>query len=140
MYSPPIMDTRCIMSDQREANKELVRNFYDLSLNQKRPEEAVRKYLGPVYRQHNPGAGNGAEAFVAFVREFTKDYPLLHFDFRRFIAEGDLVAVHSHLIRQPGERGVAVMDIFRVDNGRVVEHWDVLQEIPETSANQNTMF
>jgi len=121
-------------------NKTIVRDFYHLALNLKKPEEAVAKYLGPCYRQHNPGAGDGPAAFIAFVRGFTAAFPGLSFDFRRIIAEGDLVAVHSHLVRSPGDRGVAVMDIFRVENGRIVEHWDVLQEIPESAANTNTMF
>jgi len=129
-----------VMNDPGTANKELVRNFYHLALNLKRPEEAVAKYLGPYYRQHNPGAADGGMAFIAFVRGFTGAFPDCVFDFRRFIAEGDLVVVHSHLVRKPGDRGVAVMDIFRIENNRIVEHWDVLQEIPESSANSNTMF
>jgi len=128
------------MKDLREINKELVKNYYELSLNQKKPEEAVAKYLGPYYRQHNPGAGDGGEAFIGFVHVFAKMFPTLHFDFKRFIAEGDLVMVHSHLIRQPGDRGVAVMDIFRIEDNKIVEHWDVLQEIPEKAENNNTMF
>ena len=118
----------------------MVREYYHLALNLRRPEEAVKKYLGPYYRQHNPGAADGADAFIAFVKGFTGAFPLLRFDFKRFVAEGDLVVVHSHLIRQPGDRGVAVMDMFRIENGKIVEHWDVLQEIPEASANSNTMF
>jgi predicted SnoaL-like aldol condensation-catalyzing enzyme len=98
------------------------------------------KIHGQYYRQHNPGAADGADAFIAFVHGFTGAYPGLHFDFRRFVAEGDLVVVHSHLAREPGDRGMAVMDIFRIENNRIVEHWDVLQEIPVLSANENTMF
>ena len=128
------------MNDQTETNKEMVRNFYHLSLNLKKPEEATAKYLGPYYRQHNPGAADGAEAFIAFVKGFTGLFPRLRFDFKRFIAEGNLVVVHSHLVRNPGDRGVAVMDIFRIENNKIVEHWDVLQEVPETAANRNTMF
>ena len=128
------------MKSQNERNKELVRDFYHLSLNLKKPEEAVEKFLGPYYRQHNPGAADGAEAFVAFVHGFTGAFPSLRFDFKRFIAEGDLVVVHSHLLRQQGDHGVAVMDIFRIENNKIVEHWDVLQEIPESSVNSNTMF
>jgi predicted SnoaL-like aldol condensation-catalyzing enzyme len=128
------------MADQQEANKAMVRNFYHTALNLAKPEEAVKSYLGPYYRQHNPGAGDGADAFIAFVKGFTAAYPHLRFDFKRFIAEGDLVVVHSHLVRQPGDRGMAVMDIFRIENQKIVEHWDVLQEIPATSANTNTMF
>jgi predicted SnoaL-like aldol condensation-catalyzing enzyme len=77
-----------------EKNKKTVREFYDMALNQKKPEEAVSKYVGKVYRQHNPNAGDGGEAFISFVKGFVKQYPELHFDFKRFIAEGDLVVVH----------------------------------------------
>jgi len=128
------------MKDERENNKKTVEEFYNLSLNLGKPDEAVAKYLGSYYRQHNPGAADGAEAFVAFVRGFRGAFPHLRFEFRRFIAENDLVAVHSHLVRNPGDRGVAVMDMFRIENGKIVEHWDVLQDIPETAANNNTMF
>ena len=128
------------MNNQTESNKKIVRDFYHMAMNQKRPEEAVALYLGAEYRQHNPEAGDGAGPFIAFVKGFTTAFPSLFFDFRQFIAEGDLVVVHSHLVRKPGDRGVAVMDIFRVEKGRIVEHWDVLQEIPEKAANVNTMF
>ncbi len=128
------------MQKALESNKAAVREFYDLALNEKRPEEAVRKYLGARYRQHNPTAGDGAGPFVDFVKGFASAYPSLRFDFKRFIAEGDMVVVHSHLVRQPGDRGMAVVDLFRLENGKIVEHWDVLQEVPEHPANGNTMF
>ena len=128
------------MNDQTEENKELVRNFYHLSLNLKKPEEATAKYLGPYYRQHNPGAGDGAEPFIAAVKGLTKTFPELSMEPKRIVAEGDIVVLHSHLILKPGDRGRAVVDIFRLENGKIVEHWDVVQEVPETSANDNTMF
>lgn len=128
------------MTDRNERNRILVREFYHLAMNLRSPEEAAAKYLGPHYKQHNPGAADGDAAFIAFVRDFLKTYPALTFEFKRFIAEGDLVAVHSHLVRNAGDRGVAVMDIFRIENDLIVEHWDVLQEIPAAAANTNTMF
>ncbi len=128
------------MTQQNETNKDLVREYYDLSLNKGKPEEATKKFLGPYYRQHNPGAADGASAFINFVHGFRRAYPELRFEFKRFIADGDLVAVHSHLVRQPGDRGIAVMDIFRIESGKIVEHWDVLQDIPEHAENNNTMF
>jgi predicted SnoaL-like aldol condensation-catalyzing enzyme len=128
------------MTDQPEANKRAVSEFYDLAFNQKQPEEAVRRYVGPYYRQHNPQAGDGPEPFIQFVRGFMQAFPDLKVEPKRQIAEGDLVVVHSHLVRQPGDRGMAVMDIFRLENGKIVEHWDVLQEVPEQAANPNTMF
>jgi predicted SnoaL-like aldol condensation-catalyzing enzyme len=123
-----------------ETNKASVKAFYDLAFNQRQPEEAVRQYVGASYRQHNPMAGDGPEPFIGFVKWFTSENPELRVEFKRFIAEGDLVVVHSHMIPAPGARGTAVMDIFRLDDGKIVEHWDVVQEVPEKAANANTMF
>ena len=123
--------------DQNKAN---VKAFYDLAFNQRQPEEAVKRYVGSSYRQHNPMAGDGPESFIGFVKWFTGENPQMRFDFKRFIADGDLVSVHSHLRLSPEARGTAVMDIFRLENGKIVEHWDVLQDVPEQAANQNTMF
>ncbi len=128
------------MNDPLEVNKKIVREYTELAFNQRKPEEAVAKYLGPYYRQHNPGAIDGSEAFIGFVKWFAQTYPSFHVDLKRIIAEGDLVVTHSQYVRAPGERGMAVVDIFRLENGKVVEHWDVAQEIPEKSANNNTMF
>jgi predicted SnoaL-like aldol condensation-catalyzing enzyme len=128
------------VTDQQEFNKALVRDFYDLAMNLKRPEEAAAKYLVPGYRQHNPGAGDGPGPFVAFMKGFFQAFPSVHIEFIRFIAEGELVVVHSHIVRQPGDRGIAAMDIFRIRDDIVVEHWDVLQDVPESAANSNTMF
>ena len=128
------------MNDQLEANKTNVREYYNLAFNLKKPEEAVAKYMGPYYRQHNPQAPDGPEAFISFVRGFAQAFPSMKVDMKRMIAEGDLVMVHSHLVREPGDRGMAAADIFRLEDGKIVEHWDILQEIPESSANNNTMF
>jgi predicted SnoaL-like aldol condensation-catalyzing enzyme len=124
-----------------EDKKRIVREFYDLAFNQKQPEEAVKRYLGPTYRQHNPLAGDGAEPFIGFVHWITRANPELRIDIKRMVAEGDLVVVHSHQRPAPAARGKAVMDIFRLDNnGKIVEHWDVLQDVPEKAENANTMF
>ena len=128
------------MNDQLEANKTIIREWHELALNQRKPEEAVAKYLGPNYRQHNPGAADGAEPFIAAVKGFAQNYPDLRMEPKRIVAEGNYVVLHSHLILKPGDRGMAVVDIFRLENGKIVEHWDVVQEVPETSANNNTMF
>lgn len=128
------------MSSPLESNKATVREFYDLAFNQRKPEEAVSMYVGRVYRQHNPGAGDGPGPFVEFVNGFTTAYPGLEVKFKRFLAEGDLVAVHSQFVREPNDRGLAVMDMFRLEDGKIVEHWDAIQEVPEAAANPNTMF
>ncbi len=128
------------MDDQLKANKKIVLEWNDLAINQRMPEEAIARYLGPFYRQHNPGAADGPEPFIGFVKRFAQNFPIFRVVPKRIIAEGDYVVLHSHLIRKPGDRGVAVVDIFRLEKGKIVEHWDVLQEVPETSANKNTMF
>jgi len=128
------------MNNQLEENKRIVRAWHELAIDQRKPEEAVAKYLGPNYRQHNPGAGDGPDPFIETVKRFVQTFPDLRMEPKRIIAEGDYVVLHSHLILKPGDRGRAVVDIFRLENGKIVEHWDVVQEVPETSANNNTMF
>ena len=123
-----------------QQNKETVQAFYDLAFNQRKPEEAVQRYVGAYYRQHNPMAGDGPTPFIGFVKWITSEHPALRMEFKRFIAEDDLVTVHTHMVPAPGARGTAVMDIFRLENGKIVEHWDVLQDVPERAQNQNTMF
>src|ERR1041385_4321310 len=97
-----------------ETNKANVRAFYDLAFNERKPEEAVRRYVGASYRQHNPMAGDGPDPFIGFVKWFTTENPELRVEFKRFIAEGDLVAVHCHIIPAPSARGTAAIDIFRL--------------------------
>lgn len=128
------------MSTQAETNKTIVREFYKLAFNEHKAAEAAARYLGADYRQHNPGAPDGAQVFVSFVSGFVKAFPALRVDFKRLVAEGDLVVLHSHFVRSPDDRGMAVADIFRLDGGKVVEHWDVMQEVPASAANANTMF
>ncbi len=128
------------MNELLEANKRTIQDYSQLAFNQREPEEAVGKYQGPYYRQHNPGSPDGPEPFIHVVTWLAQKYPSFRLELKRIAAEGDLVVTHSHLIREPGDRGMAVVDIFRLENGRVVEHWDVVQEVPEKSANDNTMF
>lgn len=128
------------MADAVAANKRIVREFYDLAFNQKKPADAAAKYLGKVYRQHNPGAGDGPDAFVAFVTGFVKAHPALRFELKTLVADGDHVVTHTRMTLDAADRGTAVMDIFRLENGKIVEHWDVMQQIPAQSANNNSMF
>jgi predicted SnoaL-like aldol condensation-catalyzing enzyme len=122
-------------------NKATVVAYYTTAFNDKKPEEAVAKYGGPVYIQHNPLAADGFQAFIDFVKAYTGANPQLHVDIKRVIGECDLVVTHSHITTSPSDRGQAVADIFRLNRkGKVVEHWDVIQPVPETSANDNTMF
>ena len=126
------------MTDLDE-NKRRVRSFYEEAFNGGDPEGAVKRYLGNQYIQHNPQGADGPEAFIGFVSG-SVEFPQLNLDIKRMIAEGDLVVTHSNLKNSPEDRGSAVVDLFRVENGKIVEHWDVVQPIPEQAANDNTMF
>ena len=122
-----------------EANKKAVLEFYDKALNQK-DFDAASKYGGPHYIQHNPGAPDGIEGFKAFITIRKEKFPNAKSEIKRAFADGDYVILHVHAVREPGERGNAIVDIFRLENGKIVEHWDVVQPIPENPANNNTMF
>jgi predicted SnoaL-like aldol condensation-catalyzing enzyme len=128
------------MAGAVESNKALVADFLDLAFNQHRPAEAATRYLGQTFRQHDPNLGDGPAPFVAFLTEYARAYPALKMTVRHVVAEGNLVVVHGHLLRKPSDRGLATVHIFRVSEGRIVEHWDAIQEVPPAAANENTMF
>ncbi|WP_329583191.1 nuclear transport factor 2 family protein [Streptomyces sp. NBC_01361] len=124
---------------QLEHNKQVVVDYYQTAFGGN-PEKAVADHFGDRYIQHNPAAADGPEAFIGFVRWLRGEYPDLSLDIKRVIAEGDMVVTHSHLVLKPGEPGRALADYFRLENGKVVEHWDVSQDVPTQSANPNGMF
>ena len=124
---------------QQEANKKIVVDFYDKAINQK-DFEAASKHLGSRYTQHNPNAADGPEGLKAFLQFLKEKFPNSRSEIKRVFADGDYVIVHVHAVREPGTRGNAIVDIFKLENGKVVEHWDVVQPIPEKAANTNGMF
>lgn len=128
-------------ADTLARNKENVAAFYELAFNQHKLEEAVAKYVAEPYIQHNPGVADGGKAFIDAFAPFLKEHPQSHADIKRVVAEGDLVVVHVHSQTAPDDRGEAVIDIFRLDeNGKIVEHWDVAQPVPEKTVSGHTMF
>ena len=133
--------TSAIAADaaQMEANKKTVVALYEAALNKKDFEEAS-KYLGPRYTQHNPTAPDGPEGLKGFIAFLKDKFPNGKSEIKRVFADGDYVILHVHAVREPGTRGTAIVDIFKLENGKIVEHWDVAQPIPENPANGNTMF
>ncbi|WP_296352424.1 ester cyclase [Ramlibacter sp.] len=125
--------------DDREANKRKVLVFYDAALNQKNIDEAVT-YFGPHFINHNPRSKDGIEGFRSLMDGMKMQFPGLRSDVKRVFADGDFVVLHVHVKPQPEEAGLAIMEIFRLEHGKIVEHWDVRQPIPETAANTNGMF
>ena len=124
---------------QMEANKKAVVAFYETAINQK-DFDAAAKFLGPRYTQHNPVAADGPEGLKGFLAFLREKFPNAKSEIKRVCADGDFVIVHVHAVREPGTRGNAIIDIFKLENGKVVEHWDVTQPVPEKAANNNGMF
>jgi predicted SnoaL-like aldol condensation-catalyzing enzyme len=120
--------------------KEVVTKFMTEFYLEKRVREAFETWVEPGYIQHNPMAATGREAAIAFLEPFLRDHPDTTYSIKRIIADGNLVAVHSHARFTPGDRGLAVVDILRVDHCKIAEHWDVVEPVPEKSANSNGMF
>lgn len=125
--------------DQLTRNKQLVLAFYHKIIGEK-DYEGARQYMGAEYRQHAPYATDGHAGIAQWVRTFKETWPQHRYEVKKVIAEGDLVVLHLHGMNGPNPHGESVVDIFRIENGKVVEHWDVIQPIPESADNANTMF
>jgi predicted SnoaL-like aldol condensation-catalyzing enzyme len=124
---------------QLETNKRIATEFYDAAINRK-DFAAASQYLGSRYTQHNPTAADGPDGLRGFIDFLKARYPNQRGEIKRVIAEGDLVVLHVHSTRGDDTPGRAIVDIFRIENGKIVEHWDVIQDIPAQPANQNGMF
>ena len=127
------------MNQKLEQNKKNAIAFYKMAY-EGNPKKAVDLYVGDEYIQHNPLVGDGTQPFVDYFDRMAREYPNKSIEFVRVIAEDDLVALHTHQI-WPGNDEYVTMDFFRFDNNdKIVEHWDAIQQIPQSSANPNTMY
>ena len=124
---------------QERANKQAVIEFYNKALNDK-DYAAASRYLGDRYTQHNPTAKDGPEGLKGFIQFLRDKFPQSHSDIVQSFADGDYVILHVRSIRTPGTAGRAIFDLFKLEKGKVVEHWDAVQDIPASSANANGMF
>ena len=120
--------------------KHVVTRFMTEFYIAKNARHAFETWVDPGYIQHNPMAPTGRAAAIAFLEPFFANNPAISYSIKRIVADGNLVVVHSHGKFAAADRGVAVVDILRVERCKVVEHWDVVQPVPETAANTNTMF
>jgi predicted SnoaL-like aldol condensation-catalyzing enzyme len=121
-------------------NKKLVVAYYTQVFVKKQVKEGFDAYVVEDYIQHNPRVPDGREAAVKFLGEMLRNNPQRVAEIKHVLADGDLVMLHVHAKANPEDRGMAIVDIFRVSNGKIVEHWDVVQPVPEAAANKNTMF
>ena len=138
-FTAPQANAQASDAAKMERNKKNVVEFYNAVLNEKDFDKAS-KYVGATYIQHNPIGADGLDGIKGFINFLKDKFPNNKSEIKRIFADGDYVIVHVHAVREPGTRGNAIIDIFRLENGKVVEHWDAVQPIPEKAANSNGMF
>jgi len=123
-----------------DENKRLVTEFYELAINQQKPAEAARRYIEFPYRRHDPEVVDGPDGFVQFISAMQEKHPKLKIVISKVLADDDLVALHVHLTREASDPGLAIAELFRLKNGKIIEHWDVVQPVPAETASGNSMF
>lgn len=130
------------MASSPDRNRQNAVAFYDLMFNQCKPRDAIEQYAGATYTQHNPHVADGKEAFIAYFERMASEYPGKKVHFKRTVAEGNLVVLHCHQVwPTDANKDWAGIDIFRFDeDGKIVEHWDVLQVVPPKAKHANGMF
>ncbi len=126
-------------TDLTQRNRETVQRFCEIICNEHKTAAAV-DFIQDDYSQHSPFLADGRQPFIDYFSDLFAEYPRARLHVKRIIAEGDYVVVHSHFVRDPADRGTAIADIFRLDNSRLAEHWDVIQEVPARAQNKNSMF
>jgi predicted SnoaL-like aldol condensation-catalyzing enzyme len=124
---------------QIEANKQAVLGFYEAALNHK-DFDAAQKFLSPHYKQHNPTLLDGAEGIKKLIETLRARAPTMHVEIKQIFAVDDFVIVHAHSVTDPANPGRAIADFYRMKDGLIAEHWDVIQDIPDHAANDNGMF
>lgn len=122
-----------------DISKENVVNFYNDVTNAKNFDAAFQ-YIGSRYKQHNPTAADGVEGLKGYIQWLHDNYPNAHSEIKKIFVDGDYVILHVHFVLEPGTRGLAIVDIFKLEQNKIIEHWDVIQDIPEHPANDNGMF
>lgn len=139
-YGPRSKAHYAAVQDKVMSTREVIEAFEKMGIDEHKPKEAVLAYFSPDVVDHDPGVKGDRQSIIDYLdsRDWSSGVPKR--TIRHIIVEGDLGVVHHHIVRKPGEKGIAAVDIFRVKDGKVVEHWDVLQPIPEDSPNQNGMF
>lgn len=139
--SPKTHAIQAAQQSKMERNKANVLAFYELGFNQYQLQKAADQYIGDVYLQHNPMVADGKAAFVQAMGAYIAKYPQSKGHIKRVLADGDLVMLHIHRQATPDSLGRAVVDIFRLDeHGKIVEHWDVAQDVPEKTVSGRPIF